>query len=153
MKKYILITIIVTSVISILLYAKIFQPRINVGGYVRYEVAQTKEGLYPSNVSAFGVLRLTKDQPTDMNQLFKIDLADNKLVLTEGLINKNGTIVMLLTKILEIVSMTETELIAKNDIWTITITKKSVILTDKDGKGGNLVSGFAGGFDYDLASY
>jgi hypothetical protein len=66
---------------------------------------------------------------------------------------KDGTIVIPSSKILDIISMTETELIAKNEIWAITITKNSVILTDKDGKGGNLVSGFVGGIDYDLTSY
>jgi hypothetical protein len=125
----------------------------NVGGYVRYEVFQIQEGLYPRDVSAFGVLKLNKDQPNGMNQLFKIDLFNNKLVFSEGLIDKNGTITMPSAKILDVISMTATELIAKNEIWTITITKNSVIITDKDGKGGYLVSGFVGDIDYKLTSY
>ena len=153
MKKYIFLTIIITSTVSILVYVKLFQPRMNVGGYVRYEVTQTQQGLYPRKVSAFGVLKLTKDQPDEMNQLFKIDLIDNKLVLSEGLIDRGGTIVMPLAKILDVISMTEKELIAKDDIWTIIITKNSVSLTDKDGKGGNLVSGFVGSVEYKLTSY
>lgn len=153
MKKYILLTIIATAVISILVYSKLFQPKMNIGGYVRYEVIQTEQGLYPREVSAFGVLKLTKDQSDAMNQVFKIDLINNKLVLNEGLIDGGGTIVMPSAKILDVVSMSGTELVAKNEIWTITITKNSVILTDKDGKGGNLVSGFVGNIEYDLTSY
>lgn len=153
MKKYILLTITITSIISILVYTKFFQPRINVGGYVKYGAVQTQQGLYPTEVSAFGVLKLTKDQPDGMNQMFKIDLVNSKLILNEGLIDKNGTIVISTAKILDIISMTETELVAKNEVWAITMTKNSVILTDKDGKGGNLVSGFVGDTEYDLTSY
>ncbi len=153
MKKYIFIIIIITSIVSILIYAKFFQPRMNIGGYVRYKVIQTEKGLYPIEVGAFGVLKLTKDQPDEMNQVFKIDLIDNKILFSEGIIDKNGTIVMPSVKFLNVISMSENELVAKNEIWTITITKKSVILTDKDGKGGNLISGFAGNVEYDLTSY
>jgi len=123
-----------------------------VGGYVRYGAEQTYLGVEPYELSAFGVLKLTKDQPEGVNQIFKIDLIDNKIILNEGLID-DGTIVMSSSEILDIISTSETELVSKNETYTITVTKKSVIITDKYGKGGNLISGFVGNVEYDLISY
>ncbi len=156
MKKYIFLTIIITSITSILLYSEFLQKStrvlINVGGYVRYGAEQTYLGVEPYELSAFGVLKLTKDQPEGVNQIFKIDLIDNKIILNEGLID-DGTIVMSSSEILDIISTSETELVSKNETYTITVTKKSVIITDKYGKGGNLISGFVGNVEYDLISY
>ncbi len=156
MKRYIFLTIIITSIISILLYSEFFQKNsqagINIGGFVRYEAEKTELGVEPYELSAFGVLKLAKDQPEGVNQIFKIDLIDNKIILNEGLID-DGTIVMSSADILDIISASETELVSRNETWTVTVTKKSVIITDKYGKGGSLVSGFVGNVEYDLISY
>ena len=151
MKKYFLLTIILTAIISVSVYGKLFQPRINIGGFVKYQVITTQDGVYPKSVSAFGVLKLHENQPEEVNQVFKIDLIDKKLVMSEGSVSKDGTIVMPSNKILDVVSINSTEMIAKDDVWTVIITRNSVILTDKDGKGGKLVGGFVGDFENDLS--
>ena len=151
-RKYFLV-IVLTSIISILVYVQFVQLRTNVLGYVRYQVEQTEKGYSPIDISAFGILKLTKNQPKSLNQLFKIDLLNNKVILSEGLINENGSIIMSSIKILDIISVTKTETIVKDDVWTITVTKNSVTLIDKEGRVGSLISGLSGSLERDLLSY
>jgi hypothetical protein len=47
-------------------------------------------------------------------------------------------------KYLDVVSADNNQLVAKNDIWTVTFLKDKVSLVDKDGKSGELVSDLIG---------
>ncbi|MES2985867.1 MAG: hypothetical protein V4686_01935 [Patescibacteria group bacterium] len=155
MKKKLFLTIIFTSIITLGVYSQLFQPQINIGGFVKYETVTNDLTTYPTDVSAFGVLKLNANQPDDINQIFRIELVNDKIILIEGLVSNDRTIVMhSRKKTLDIISSTESQLIAKDDLWTVTISKNSVVMIDKDGKGGNLVSGFAGSrMEYNLSHY
>ncbi len=99
-----------------------------------------------TQVDAQGVLELTNSQEADLRQLFilsTIDGLQGKLIMIEGLGNKNS-IAFGSSKTLDIVSKNNQQIIAKDDIWTITIQKNSVTFLDKDGKTGELVSDFLG---------
>lgn len=63
--------------------------------------------------------------------------------MTEGL-GSRGAVVFSRPQMLDIVSKNEQQMVAKNDIWTVTIQGDSVYFLDKDGKTGELVSDFLG---------
>lgn len=115
------------------------------GPYISKSVNFSVTGQYVQ-VDAKGVLELTNSQNTDFRQLFivsNIDGLQDKLILVEGLGNKNS-IAFSIPNMLDIVSKNDQQIIAKNDVWTITIQKDSVTFLDKDGKTGELVSDFLG---------
>lgn len=97
-------------------------------------------------VDAKGILELTNSQNAELRQIFilsNVDGLQDKLMMVEGLGDKNS-IAFSSLKILDIVTKNNQQIIAKDDIWTITIQKDSVTFLDKDGKTGELVSDFLG---------
>lgn len=137
--KYITITI-VASVLGFTLCSYLSN-----GPYIAKSISFYANGDY-IEVDARGVLNLTNSQNATLRQVFllqTIEGLNDKIVMIEGLGNKKA-IVFDRPKILDVVSKNNQQVIVKDNMWTITIQKDTVIFLDKDGKSGELVSDFLG---------
>ena len=151
MNKYRNAIFIISAFLFGLLVANLFDStdaRVNISRSIKYDVISTSDGLYPVKISAFGKLSLSSGQPEEISQIVSLDVIESKILMKEGLVSKNGTITMSQSSYLDIVSFDLERLIAKNDIWTITIQKDSVTLVDKEGRVGELNNGFVGRYEY-----